>query len=61
MATKMYEMMCTRCGDEYIGSKKSYFCPVCRKERQREAARERNLSKLGNMARREHMKEREQT
>lgn len=47
----MAKTICEDCQKVYYGGPKSFFCPDCRKRRISEAAKARNLNKLGNDAR----------
>jgi predicted RNA-binding Zn-ribbon protein involved in translation (DUF1610 family) len=49
--------MCQECGKTFLGGKNAFICPDCRKIRLSEAAKKRQLSKLGNEARRKDRKE----
>ena len=46
----MAKELCEDCGKVFEGSKWAHFCPECRKNRQSESAKKRNLNKLGNAA-----------
>lgn len=42
--------ICEDCEKVFMGGPNAFFCPECRKKRLREAAKQRNLNKLGNDA-----------
>lgn len=42
--------ICEDCEKVFQGGPYTFFCPKCRKKRLREAAKKRNLNKLGNDA-----------
>lgn len=46
----MTKEICVDCDKVFYGGKKSFFCPDCRKRRLSEAAKKRNLNKIGNAA-----------
>lgn len=46
----MAKELCEDCGKVFEGGPYSYFCPSCRKRRLSEAAKRRNLHKLGKEA-----------
>ena len=46
----MAKEMCEDCGKVFECGKYAFYCPDCRKERQRKSAKERNLNKIGNDA-----------
>lgn len=43
-------VICEDCEEVFMGGPNAHFCPKCRLERLRTAAKERNLNKLGNKA-----------
>lgn len=43
--------LCEDCGKLFEGGKNAHYCPECRRRRQIEGAKKRDLSKLGNAAR----------
>jgi predicted RNA-binding Zn-ribbon protein involved in translation (DUF1610 family) len=43
--------LCVECGAVYNETPYSFLCPKCRKKKQSESAKRRNLSKIGNEAR----------
>ena len=44
--------ICEGCGKVFVGGQYAFFCPECRRRRQSEAAKRRNLSRIGVEARR---------
>lgn len=46
----MSKTICEDCGKVFEYKFKAFFCSDCRKRRQSEAAKKRNLNKLGNDA-----------
>lgn len=46
----MAKVICEDCSKVFEGGAKAFFCPDCRKRRQSESAKKRNLNKLGNAA-----------
>lgn len=46
----MAKWICNDCGLVYEGGPYSHYCPECRRRRLSEAAKARNLNKLGNEA-----------
>ena len=46
----MTKEICVDCDKVFYGGKKSFFCPDCRKRRLGEAAKKRNLNKIGKAA-----------
>ena len=55
----MVKDLCQDCGKVYLAGPNSFLCPECRKKRQRELAKKRNLSKLGRDARSKQKGDRE--
>ena len=53
----MVKDLCQDCGKVYLAGPNSFLCPECRKKRQSESAKRRNLGKLGRDARSEQKKE----
>lgn len=54
--------ICQDCGCEYeAGGEKSRFCPICIKRRQSEAAKDRNLCKIGGRINADKQKEKRQS
>lgn len=49
----MAKEICERCGKVFEAGPNSYYCKECRKEILSAAAKKRNLSTLGNKARKE--------
>ena len=45
------ELDCLQCGARYTGTEQSRFCPACRKERQRQWAKEHDICHGGARAR----------
>jgi hypothetical protein len=43
--------ICEDCGNVYLGGRYSFYCADCRKRRLSEAAKKRNLSRIGVNAR----------
>ena len=47
----MFEKVCDDCGCVfYAKSKKAHICPTCKRKRQSQQAKRRNLNKIGNDA-----------
>ena len=46
----MVKVICEDCNKVFEGGSKAFFCPDCRKRRRSEAAKKRNLNKIGNDA-----------
>ena len=44
----MSKVVCEDCNRVFEGTARARYCPVCRKRRQSEAAKRRNLSELGH-------------
>ena len=55
----MAKEICADCGKVFDGGAHQFFCLECRKRRLSEAAKIRNLSKLGHDARRKKRERRE--
>ena len=47
----MAKKICDECEKVFDGGPRAFLCPNCRKRRLREAAKARNLNKLGSDAR----------
>jgi len=47
----MREIDCIICGDKYMGTDRSKFCPACRRERQRKWAIDNKICYAGARAR----------
>lgn len=50
MSEKCLEI-CEDCGKTFLAGPEAFLCPRCRRKRLSEAAKKRNLNKLGNDAR----------
>lgn len=48
--------ICEDCEAVFLGGPNAYYCPACRKRRQSQQAKARNLSKLGAAARLQKLK-----
>ena len=46
----MVKVICEDCNNVFEGGSKAFYCPDCRKRRRSEAAKKRNLNKIGNEA-----------
>ena len=59
--SKLAKVICEDCGKVFMGGPKAFFCPDCRAEHVKVAARKRakemNLSALGNAAKKKAMEE----
>ena len=49
--------ICTNCERAFYTAGNARFCPICRKERLSELAKERGLNRLGNLAYSQKQKE----
>lgn len=54
----MVKEICERCGKVYEAGPNTHYCKECRKEICRAAEKQRNLSAMGNAARKEKANER---
>lgn len=54
----MVKEICEKCGKAYEAGPHTHYCKECRKEILSAAAKKRNLSTLGNKARKEKANER---
>lgn len=50
--------ICEDCGKTFEGGARAFICPECRKERNRQAAKKRNLNRLGLIAQGKNVKNR---